>query len=211
MSSRRAFLTGIAACVFTAGAKAQQQIASPLDDLYVPPPGVSSRNDLYLPGSATPGQAATPDFLNDVDSMFMIEEGSGGPRIRIMFEFSCPRSPELYARIRPMLDRARFDWIPVPVPTAPADSPAAALFAPGASPRSLKDVFEGHRSLVVDPGPARSQGRLFVEKVGPELFRETNRPFVTPTLVYRGRDGEARIIRGAPDLGTLRTIVASAR
>jgi hypothetical protein len=203
-------MTGLAACLVAPAARAQHPI-EPEADLYLPPPGVSSRNDLYLPGSATPGQAATPDFLDDIDAMFKIEEGTGLPRIRILFQFGCPRSPELYARIRPMLDRARFDWIPVPSPNAPADAPAAALFAPGASPRTLRDVFAGHKSSVIDPEPARKQGRLFVEKIGPELYRETNRPFATPTLAYRGRDAEARIIRGAPDLGALRTIVASAR
>jgi hypothetical protein len=203
-------VTGVAAFLVVPRALAQDSVET-RDGLYLPPPGVSSRNDLYLPGSATPGQPATPSLLDDLDAMFGVEEGRGAARIRILFEFGCPRSPELYARVRPMLALARFDWIPVPAQNAPADAPAAALFAPGASAETLRDVFNGRKPPAVDPEPARNQGRLFARKIGPELYRETNRPFATPTMAYRGRDAEARIIRGAPDLGTLRTIIASAR
>lgn len=210
MSSRRAFVAGIAACLMTSRARAQHPLRAQ-DDLYLPPPGVSSRNDLYMPGSPTPGLPVTPSFLDEIDTLFKVEEGNGLARIRILFEFDCPRSPELYTRIRPMLAQARFDWIPIPARDAPPDAPAVALFAPDASAATLKGVFEGRKATGGDPEPARVQARLFTQKIGPDLYRETNRPFATPTLAYRGRDAEARIIRGAPDLGTLRTIVASAR
>lgn len=120
-----------------------------------------------------------------------------------------------------MLDKAKYAWIAVPPllgsadrPTAasvPNDAPAAALFAPGAGQQTLAQVFAGKSAKISDTAAALSQALLFRRKIGPELYVETNRPFVTPTLLYRGRDGETRIIRGSPDLGTLRTIVASAQ
>lgn len=210
MSSRRAFIAGIAACIITPRAQAEHSVQT-REDLYLPPPGVSSRNDLYLPGSPTPGLPVTPGFLDEIDEMFKVEEGNGLARIRILFEFGCPRSPELYARTRSMLALARFDWIPIPAKDGPSDAPAVALFAPGATAETLKGVFEGRKAAVADPYPAKVQARLFSQKISPDLYRETSRPFATPTLAYRGRDAETRIIRGAPDLGTLRTIIASAR
>lgn len=207
MTCRRSFLLGAAALLADAGRRA---VAGASADLYLPPPGVSSRDDLYLPGSPAPGLPAAPDLVEEVDAMLAVEEGSGTPRIRILFEFGCPRSPELYLRIRPVLEKARFDWIPIPSVQAGDDAPAAALFAPGASAETLKSVFEGRRPADVDAAAARAQGRLFAQTIGPRLYVETNRPFATPTLVYRGRDFESRVIRGAPDLGALRSILAAA-
>jgi hypothetical protein len=212
--TRRSFLTVAAAL------PAARAFGAPAEELYLPSTA-ADRSDLFLPGAAAPGLSASPYLLADIDQLHGIVEGSGDCRIRIVFEFSCPRSPELYRRIRPMLSRARYAWMPVPplvrTPgqsgpgTVPADAPAAALFSPAASPATLDEVFAGKPAQSTDTKAATRQAILFKRKIGPELYVETNRPFVTPTLVYRGRDGETRIIRGAPDLGALRTIVASAQ
>ncbi|MGY3581851.1 hypothetical protein ACVIGB_000078 [Bradyrhizobium sp. USDA 4341] len=212
--TRRSFLT-VAAAFPTARA-----FAAPGGELYLPSSS-AERSDLFLPGSAAPGLPASPYLIADIDQLHGIVEGSGDCRIRIVFEFSCPRSPELYRRIRPMLTKAKYDWMPVPPlvraagqsgPGAvPSDAPAAALFARDAGAETLEEVFAGRPAKSTDIKAATRQAILFKRKIGPELYVETNRPFVTPTLIYRGRDGETRIIRGSPDLGTLRTIVASAQ
>lgn len=212
--SRRSFLT------MTAMLPAAGALAAPGAELYLPSTA-AERSDLFLPGSAAPGVAASPYILSDVDRLHAIVEGAGDARIRILFEFSCPRSPELYRRLRTMLEKARYAWMAVPPlltsndpgkpARVPADAPAAALFAPKAGPTTLGEVFAGKAPAATDTVAATRQALLFRRKIGPELYVETNRPFVTPTLIYRGRDGETRIIRGAPDLGTLRTIVASAQ
>lgn len=211
--SRRSFLS------MTAMLPAAQALAAAGGELYLPATA-AERSDLFLPGAAAPGIAASPYILSDVDRLHAIVEGGGDARIRILFEFSCPRSPELYRRIRAMLDKAKYAWIAVPPLLSndqgkpahvPAGAPAAALFARNASATTLGDVFAGKAPANTDTDAATRQAVLFKRKIGPELYVETNRPFATPTLIYRGRDGETRIIRGAPDLGTLRTIVASAQ
>jgi hypothetical protein len=212
--TRRSFLAAAGALSATGA------FAAPPDELYLPSTA-ADRSDLFLPGAAAPGLSASSYLLADVDQLHGIIEGSGDCRIRIVFEFSCPRSPELYRRIRPMLSKARYSWMPVPPlvrspgqsgpGTVPADAPAAALFSPAANPATLDEVFAGRPAQSTDTKAATRQAILFKRKIGPELYVETNRPFVTPTLLFRGRDGETRIIRGSPDLGTLRTIVATAQ
>lgn len=213
--SRRSFLT------LAAGLAPATALAGSREELYLPPANGSEHSELFLPGSSAPGLAAAPYLLSDLDLMRSIVEGSGDCRIRILFEFGCPRSPELYRRIRPMLTSAKYAWIPIPTmvmgknrsapPSVRSDDPAVALFAPQAGPESLKDVFDGKPPARSDSAAAARQALLFKRKIEPEIFLETSRPFVTPTLVYRGRDAETRVIRGSPDLGTLRTIIASAQ
>lgn len=202
MVSRRAIITGFFAALTAGRAKG--------DDLFLPPAGVSERVDLYVPGTPAPGVVGPPGLLEAIDRMHGVAEGDGRPRLRILFEFDCPRSPELHERTLKMRSAATYRWVPVPPLHAGKTAPATALFSEKADGRTLARVFRGEPSKGGDAAAATRQAQFFLANINPMLFRATGLPFATPTMVYRGRDGETRIIRGSPNIGVLRAIVASA-
>ena len=143
--------------------------------------------------------------------MRSIRTGSGRGAVFILFSTSCQFSRALYQASFAFAQNAAFNWIPVADGTPSGDTGAVILSE--ADARMLHAIMAGGTAPVADARHRDLADKLRGQinaTIGSAITRNTGRPFGTPTLIYRDRDGISRLVRGAPQHQVLREICESA-
>jgi thiol:disulfide interchange protein DsbG len=187
----------IAAWLLPAAARAQPY------DLDVPPPPA-------LP------QAAIDALLAAASSAGGIVDGHSAHRLYVFYDPNCPYCHRLYDDLRADVARGavQVSWITVGF-LAPSSLPKAAAILQARNPlaalrRSERDYAapgEGHGGGGIAPAPTVEPATRARLRHNLDMLRAVHALGV-PALVWRGRDGEARMLLGAVAPDRLRELVS---
>jgi len=128
-----------------------------------------------------------------------IQEGSGDPVVYVTLDPQCPHCARYYDASRSVLEEVTIRWIPVAI-LGPESLRQAALLVEADDPvQALESMKAG--GLDGEPGP---ESEAIVRENTQQLTQAGIR--ATPTTVYKSRDGDARVLRGALDAARLREL-----
>lgn len=150
-----------------------------------------------LPALAAPGVGASQALEAAFWKAHGIQEGSGRGNLHVLFAPWCHVSAELWNASRAFTDTLSFRWIPFsggqPEGLAGTEALLASPF-PSSIPAAFTTIRAGST-----PGAtplADAQDRVVASYIEPAVIRDSGAGLVSPTLVYRLRDGRVRVVRG---------------
>lgn len=144
-----------------------------------------------------------------------IAQGEGRRELYIFFDPNCAYCPMIYKNLQPLI--APYDlqlrWIPVAMLDATSLSRAAAILQAKNSKAAL-DYNEAHYNTAAHTGSiseeipsATTETRL---RANEALLNQVGIP-VVPTVLFRGKTGEAMVIQGALSPVALRKVLDRVR
>jgi thiol:disulfide interchange protein DsbG len=167
---------------------------------------------LPLPAAANDGtQQIAASLLKDIHQATWVAEGKGPHVAYVFFDPDCPYCHKLYTETRSWVKAGKLQlrWIPVGILTATSPGKAGAILDakdPLAAFHKNENGYEKgvmggiEEALEVSP---RAQAAL---KANADLLARTGLGSV-PAMLFRGDDGTAELIFGAPSRAELDLIV----
>lgn len=175
-----------------------------------------SVNFMVTTGSAAAEPAASKQGVADkmlarIDQATWIKDGSSEHVMYIFFDPNCPYCHRVYVDTRDWIKRnaVQIRWIPVGVLTPTSHGKALTLLD-AKDPVTLfhksEENFSGGEGSALDEALEGSDKAEKALKVNAEILRLTGFDAV-PSLLFRAKDGQAVIIRGAPPAEKLKEIL----
>ena len=183
---------------------------------WLPPPASAQPYDLDVPPPTPPQAAAIETLLAGAQSAGGIQDGRSAHRLYVFYDPNCPYCHRLYDDLRPYVARGavQVEWITVGY-LAPSSLTKAAAILQARDPlaalrRNERDYAApgaGHGGGGVTPATTITPATRARLQRNQEMLRAIHALGV-PLAVWRGRDGEARMLFGEIPRKQLRELVA---
>lgn len=162
--------------------------------------------------AAANSQPVAETILKDIGTATVIAEGKSPHVVYVFFDPNCPYCQQLYENTRPWVKQGKLQlrWIPTGTLTTTSRGKAAAILQ---AKDPLQAFHENEASyheggaIEEDLVSADTEKKLAVNE---ELLGRTEGGYV-PAMLFRARDGTAKLVAGSPRKDKLKALLGNVK